>query len=78
MINVIKLMFVEEFIRIKIVIIWINYHMKMDVKLVIMKILNIMKKENVLKLIFIDFYIKISDYQMQFNIRNKISIFKLK
>jgi len=63
-------MFVEEFIRIKIVIIWINYHMKMDVKLVIMKILNIMKKENVLKLIFIDFYIKISDYQIQLNIIN--------
>ena len=63
-------MFVEEFIRIKIVIIWINYHMKMDVKLVIMKILNIIKKENVLKLIFIDFYIKISDYQIQLNIIN--------
>ena len=44
--------------------------MKMDVKLVIMKILNIMKKENVLKLIFIDFYIKISDYQIQLNIIN--------
>ena len=67
-------MFVEEFIRIKIVIIWINYHMKMDVKLVIMKILNIMKKENVLKLIFIDFYIKISDYQIQLNIINHWNI----